>query len=222
MVVTCPVFQFRGWLKALAHANTVKKVWEKKQFSNISLQLTAIHGRHFFGLPVQGLVEGTGLVKHCVKKGVREETVFKHITTTYCIASSSPPSYSSWRCRRWRQWPQKTLWRKRGVREESKNKYHYNLLKDMSFTCPVFQPEMSPLKSWAPANTVWKGVREKKQFENISLQLTFVHVHHLSGIPARDVAVEGSGIFKHCRKKRCERRNSFQTLLQLTAIHGRH
>ena len=65
------------------------------------LQLTVLHGRHCPGIPVQGLVEFAGHVKHCGKK----------------------------------------------------------------------------------------SVREKKQFSNISLQLTFVHVPHLGGIPVRDDTV---------------------------------
>jgi len=69
----------------------------RNSFQTSSLQLTAIHGRHCSGLPVQGLVEDSGPLKHW-KKVVREETVFKHITTTYCIACSSLLRSPRWRC----------------------------------------------------------------------------------------------------------------------------
>ena len=54
------------------------------------------------------------------------------------------------------------------------------------------------------------------------LQLTVLHVRHSSGLPVRDVAVEGSGLVKRCEKEGGERRNSFQTSLQLTGGHVRH
>jgi len=73
----------------------------------------------------------------------------------------------------------------------------------MVVTAPVSQLEMSPLKAlWqvAPRNTVKKKVREETVFKT-SLQLTVVHVRHCSGLPGGDVAVEGTGLVKHWKKK---------------------
>ena len=55
--------------------------------------------------------------------------------------------------------------------------YHYNLLLFMSITCPVFQPEMSPLKALAFSNTVEKrGVREETVFKHYYNLLLFMVV----------------------------------------------
>jgi len=168
-----------------------------------------VHLRHCSGLPVQGLVEGTGRVKHCEKEGgerrnsfqtyhhnllwfmvctwevsqlemsplkalaslntvkkVREETVFKHITTTYCKTCPSLLRSASSGVG-WRHWHMKTLCRKEGgERRNSFQTYHYNLLYCMFVTAPVCQFR-GWLKALAPANT-GKGWWEKKQFSNIT------------------------------------------------------
>ena len=55
----------------------------RETFQNISLQLTLGHVRHLGGVPLQGLVEGSGPVKHCEKRSVRENMVCerKHFKT---------------------------------------------------------------------------------------------------------------------------------------------
>ena len=67
-----------------------------------------------------------------------------------------------------------------------------------------------------------KKVREETVFKHMRLQLTVVHVHHFSGVPAREVCIELWGRPKHCGKKvvRKEKhgRNHLNNLLKVMSV----
>jgi len=71
------------------------------------------------------------------------------------------------------------------------------------------------------SKTLEKGGERRNSFQTHK-QLTPLHVRHFSGIPAGDVAVEGTGRVKHWKKMVVREETVFKTPLQLTAVHVRH